>query len=119
MQLLRSIHRQLIRGLHAIQKQPPSPPSLQHIHVESAKLVTERTELLRRLPIGGTVMECGVDEGNLSRQILQITKPHQLILVDTWSTQRFNASKLEKIQQEFTEEIAESNHCYKSPTPTA
>ena len=51
-------------------------------------------------------MECGVDEGHLSWQILQITKPHQLILVDTRATQRFNASKLEKIQQEFTEEIA-------------
>ena len=51
-------------------------------------------------------MECGVDEGHLSRQILQMTKPSLLILVDTWATRRFNSSKLEMIQREFTEEIA-------------
>ncbi len=105
MQVFRAIHRRLIRRLHSLQRQPPAPPSLQNIHLASAKLLVDRVELLRRLPNGGTVMECGVDEGHLSRQILQIAKPNQLILVDTWATQRFNASKLEKIQHEFADDI--------------
>ena len=75
--------------------------------MNSAELVVDRVALLRRLPVGGTVMECGVDEGNLSRQILQITQPQHLILVDTWATRRFNPSKLEKIQRDFTSEIAD------------
>jgi hypothetical protein len=75
--------------------------------MNSAALVIDRIELLRRLPAGGTVMECGVDEGLLSRQILQITQPQHLILVDTWATQRFNAVKLEKIQRDFASEIAD------------
>jgi len=95
MQPLRSIHRALIRRLHSLQRQPPAPPSLQRIHVDSAVLVVDRVELLRRLPVGGTVMECGVDEGKLSRQIQQITTPQRLILVDTWATKRFSASKHE------------------------
>lgn len=106
MQVLRAIHRQLIRRLHALQHQPPVPPKLHDLHLNSAVLVVDRVALLRRLPTGGTVMECGVDEGHLSRQILQITQPQHLILVDMWATQRFNSSKLEKIQDEFASEIA-------------
>lgn len=105
--MFRFVHRQILRGLHTLQNQPPPPPQLTSCHVESARLLIDRVELLRRLPTGGTVMECGVDEGHLSRQILQITKPQHLILVDTWATQRFNATKLDNIQHEFAREIAD------------
>ena len=106
MSIPKALYRQLIRGLHSMQRQPPDPPRLDIIHLDAAVLVVDRVELLRRLPAGGIVMECGVDEGKLSRQIVQISNPSQLILVDTWATRRFNSSKLEMIQREFTEEIS-------------
>ena len=104
--MLRFVHRQIIRGLHAIQSHPPLPPNLESCHLDSVQLVTDRTELLRRMPKGGSVMECGVDEGKLSRMILEITTPQKLIMVDTWSSSRFNESKLARIQEKFSGEIA-------------
>jgi hypothetical protein len=109
MSIPKALYRQLIRGLHSLQRQPPDPPRLDIIHLDAAVLVVDRVELLRRLPAGGIVMECGVDEAKLSRQIVQISNPTQLILVDTWATRRFNSSKLEMIQREFTEEISRGN----------
>jgi len=109
MSIPKALYHQLIRGLHSLQRQPPDPPRLDIIHLDAAVLVVDRVELLRRLPAGGIVMECGVDEGKLSRQIVQISNPSQLILVDTWATRRFNSSKLEMIQREFTEEISRGN----------
>ncbi|MEM6366521.1 MAG: class I SAM-dependent methyltransferase, partial [Planctomycetota bacterium] len=61
--------------------------------------------MLRRLPKGGRIMECGVDEGLFSRQILDVCQPDELILVDTWGSRRFSFAKLETIQDTFAKEI--------------
>ena len=106
MQVLRTAHRTLIRGLHRLQRHPPAPPALGSIHIESAKMLVDRVELLRRLPLGGTVMECGVDEGRFSQQILDISKPDRLILVDLWGSKRFNESKLAQVKEKFASQLA-------------
>ena len=49
----KALYRQLIRGLHSLQRQPPDPPRLDIIHLDAAVLVVDRVELLRRLPAEG------------------------------------------------------------------
>ncbi len=44
----------------------------------------DRAEMLRLMPQNGTVAEIGVFKGDFSAQILSITKPHRLHLIDFW-----------------------------------
>lgn len=106
MNILHTGYRTIVQGLQRFQQHPPAPPKLETAHVESAQLLVDRLNLLRKLPRGGRAMECGVDEGKFSRQILEIAQPEELILVDLWSTNRFNESKLQQIQQEFSSELS-------------
>lgn len=46
--------------------------------------ITNRYELLRRLPTGGVVAEVGVFAGDFSAKILEIVRPERLFLVDWW-----------------------------------
>ncbi|MEC8557704.1 MAG: class I SAM-dependent methyltransferase [Planctomycetota bacterium] len=103
--MLRFIHSRLIQALFSIQRIPETPPPLKAEHIDGAQLLVNREALLRELPVGGTVMECGVDEGLFSRQILEITKPHKLLLVDLWGDRRFNTDKLMKIQSDLSSQI--------------
>jgi hypothetical protein len=57
---------------------------LEHRHLEHARLLANRSELLTRMPQGGVVAEIGVDEGEFSAQILAATRPATLHLIDLW-----------------------------------
>ena len=52
--------------------------------IENAHLLTDRDELLRRLPSGGTVAEVGVARGEFTERILELNKPSKLYLIDAW-----------------------------------
>ena len=52
--------------------------------LDGAVLVTDRTEMLRRMPKGGRVAEIGVAAGDFSREILDICAPDTLHLIDPW-----------------------------------
>ncbi|TWT52684.1 hypothetical protein Pla22_03100 [Rubripirellula amarantea] len=106
MSILHMAYRQLVRGLQRFQHQPPPGINVPQPLLDDTKLVTDRLEMLRRLPKGGRVMECGVDEGKFSRQILDLCQPDELILVDTWGSSRFSSAKLHCIEQDFAGEIA-------------
>ncbi|MCP4891313.1 MAG: class I SAM-dependent methyltransferase [Planctomycetaceae bacterium] len=105
MKLLHHSYGALVRTLQRFQHQPPPGISVPQSLLDNAQLVTDRLEMLRRLPRGGRVMECGVDEGKFSRQILDICQPNELILVDTWGSSRFSTEKLLEIEASFAGEI--------------
>jgi hypothetical protein len=46
--------------------------------------ILDRTEMLRLMPQNGTVAEIGVFKGNFSSQIISVTKPSRLHLIDFW-----------------------------------
>ena len=66
---------------------PPLPMiELEAKHIANCTILTNRIELLKRLPSQGVVAEIGVERGLFSLEILRLAKPTQLHLVDTWST---------------------------------
>ncbi len=75
------------------------------IHINNAKLITTREELLRILPQNGIVAELGVDEGNFSQMILSINKPKKLHLIDFWGSKRYNQIKRKKVENKFSKNI--------------
>ena len=106
MKLLHQGYGMLVRTLQRFHHQPPQAISVPQSFLDNAQLVSDRLELLRRLPQCGRGMECGVDEGKFSRQILDTCQPRELILVDTWDSKRFSSSKMQRVQDDFTDEIA-------------
>jgi hypothetical protein len=75
------------------------------IHINNAKLITTREELLRILPQNGVVAELGVDEGNFSQSILSINKPKKLHLIDFWGSKKYNQDKRKKVENKFSKYI--------------
>lgn len=55
-------------------------------HLRNLVVLPDRTEMLRRMPQGGVACEVGVAEGEFSRQILDLTRPSRLHLIDLWSS---------------------------------
>lgn len=74
-------------------------------HLQHAKLIPSRKELLELLPKDGVVAELGVDKGDFSQLILSINKPKKLHLVDFWGSKRYNQDKRRKVEQMFKEQI--------------
>ena len=74
-------------------------------HINNAKLITTREELLRILPQNGVVAELGVDEGDFSQLILSINKPKKLHLIDFWGSKRYNQDKRKKVEHKFSKNI--------------
>lgn len=82
---------------------------LSKIHVNNAKLLISREELLSLLPFGGVVAELGVDQGDFSESILNITKPQKLHLIDTWGSKRYNQHKRNSVENRFSKEVKENS----------
>ncbi len=69
-------------GRLAVQPVPPSAPQIPQAQLEGCQLLTDRIELLRRLPQGGMVAEIGTYQGDFARAILDIMAPEKLLLAD-------------------------------------
>ncbi|MFN7306661.1 MAG: class I SAM-dependent methyltransferase [Acetobacteraceae bacterium] len=69
-------------GRLAMQPVPPPAPQIPQAQLEGCQLLTDRIELLRRLPQGGLVAEVGIYRGDFSRAILDIMAPARLQLAD-------------------------------------
>jgi hypothetical protein len=78
---------------------------LEKKHIENARLIVDRAELLRILPKNGVVAELGVDEGDFSEMILSISKPKKLHLIDIWASERYNQNKRQKVENRFINQI--------------
>ena len=81
------------------------PPSLTSRHIEHLRLVKNRSRMLMLMPSNGIVAEVGVDEGNYSEEILSITQPKILYLIDAWCSKRYGDNKFNTVQNRFREEV--------------
>ncbi len=82
---------------------------LSKIHINNAKLLLSREELLTLLPKGGVVAELGVDEGGFSDSILKLNKPQKLHLIDIWGSKRYGDDKKRKVENRFKEKIEDNS----------
>jgi len=71
---------------------------LSDIHVRNAKLVANRTELLKALPSHGVVAELGVNRGDFSREIIAVSAPSKLHLVDIWGDSKDDREKQKTVE---------------------
>jgi hypothetical protein len=53
-------------------------------HLINSRIVSERSDILKLLPKGGTVAEVGVAFGRYSRKIIDIMKPKRFVAIDTF-----------------------------------
>jgi SAM-dependent methyltransferase len=66
----------------ALKPVPPAAPAIPQAQLDGAMLLSDRREMLRRLPQGGRVCELGTLRGDFARDILDIVAPQELHLVD-------------------------------------
>lgn len=66
----------------ALKPPPPPAPPIPQAQLDGAVLLTDRYEMLRRLPKGGRVCELGTLRGDFARVILDVVAPEELHLVD-------------------------------------
>ena len=90
--------------LHTLRRSTPKY-YLEKEHIAGCKILVNRMELLEMLPHHGNVAELGVDEGAFSRNILEISQPKTLTLVDVWHTARYNRNKAEGVYSKYASEI--------------
>ena len=75
-------------------------------HLQHTLLLDDRTSFLELMPKNAVVAEVGVDKGGFSEQILQITNPQKLHLIDAWDTERYHDGLALGVQVKFRELIA-------------
>lgn len=69
-------------GRLAVQPIPPPAPPIPQAQLEGCQLLTNRIEMLRRLPQGGIIAEIGTFRGDFARAMLDIMAPEKLHLAD-------------------------------------
>jgi len=79
--------------------------ALKDIHIESCEMLTDRNELLRRLPKSGIAAELGVANGDFTESILTNNQPKCLHLIDVWHSKRYNDSLMHNVESKFSEQI--------------
>jgi hypothetical protein len=98
----RVVHRRRARRIEqAIPKVP-----LQQRHIDGCELLLDRSVLLEKLSCGAVCAEIGVDEGGFTSNILSVTRPRHLHLIDMWATSDYNESKFEAVRRKFAAEQA-------------
>ena len=79
--------------------------SLEEQHIANTKYVLNRKALLQRIGKQNAVAELGVDQAEFSREILNITNPTALHLIDTWGCGRYHKGKFNEVTGKFKEEL--------------
>lgn len=80
---------------------------LQEVNLMHARLLPNRTDLLKKLPKNGVVAEVGVAKGGFSREILDICHPKKLYCIDTWLDENAYLQTLEILKSEIENGIVE------------
>ncbi len=79
--------------------------ALEYKHIANCILLTDRDELIRKLPKNGFAAELGVANGDFTESILRNNNPSSLHLVDIWESERYNESLFNNVIDKFTQEI--------------
>ena len=74
---------------------------LQPKHFANLKAVSNRVELLQLMPKKAVVAELGVNKGDFSEKILEITDAAKLHLVDAWDSKRYHTGLKLDIENRF------------------
>lgn len=79
--------------------------SIERKNIQNGSILSNRKHLLEVLPKNGIIAELGVDNGYFTEQIIKISNPKKLYLIDTWSSERYNQNRFELVKKNFSEEI--------------
>ena len=79
--------------------------NLENKHIENAKMIANREELLKLLPKNAVVAELGVDEGSFTELIFKNCNPKKMHLVDFWGSERYNQNKRQNVESKFRQQI--------------
>ena len=74
----------LFRSVGQLARQIPGARQAARLFRQRRHGQSPRAKLLKQIPAGGICVEIGVDEGDFSAQILRLTKPQCLHLIDPW-----------------------------------
>lgn len=74
-------------------------------HLANLRVVENRRKLLTLLPPNGTAAEIGVNKGDFSEDILRMSSPSKLHLIDVWSSERYHKGLENIVRGKFAEEI--------------
>lgn len=74
-------------------------------HISNAQILSNREELLKLLPKNGVVAEIGVDKGEFSEKIMDMTSPKKLHLIDNWNCERYHEGLKKDVEAKFGKEI--------------
>lgn len=104
----KAIHPLILKRMAAISAKIPKT-DLDDKHVKNAKLLKNRKELLKLLPKYGVVAELGVNKGDFSDLILNITKPKTFHLIDFWGSARYNQNIRKGVENRFAKQIEDES----------
>ncbi len=104
--IYRSLDRLLGVGRRKLSAAIPKV-ELREEHIRNLRVVLDRKAFLHALPKGGIVAEAGVDKGDFSAMILEITRPHRLHLIDIWSSARYHQGLQGVVRERFAKELDE------------
>jgi SAM-dependent methyltransferase len=79
---------------------------LKEVHISHLKVLPNRGVLLEKMPKNGIVAELGVNKGEFSEKILEITQPKKFHLVDIWGSERYHLGLRKGIESKFQDLIA-------------
>jgi hypothetical protein len=70
-------------------------------HMKNCELLLNRSVLLSKLKRNGHVAEIGVDRGDFSDLIIELTDPVQFHLIDMWNSERYHEGLFETVKNRF------------------
>ncbi len=81
--------------------------NLEDVHIKNCQLLVDRRQMIDKLVKDGIIAEIGVDKGDFSQDILLISKPRILHLIDYWKGDDGLKIK-ERVEERFEQEILNS-----------
>lgn len=78
---------------------------LEEKHICNCQIVLNRRRMLQSIGKQNVVAELGVNRGEFSKAILEITEPNKLHLVDIWGSNRYHDDLLKEVCDVFSTEI--------------
>lgn len=97
----------LTRWLRSRQEKHIRPITLRPERMSETRVLPDRETLISRLPAGAVVAEVGVDMGDFSKKILDISNPVECHLIDLWPPSLVRADRYTAVAQRFSREAAD------------